>query len=44
LDVTNGIGAGGFSLETPFGKIFKINYRLFDDKELQNLEDIKINE
>ena len=44
LDVTNGIGAGGFSLETPFGKTFKINYRLFDDKELQNLEDIKINE
>jgi len=24
LDVTDGIGAGGFTLETPYGKTFKV--------------------
>lgn len=43
LDVSDGIGAGGFSLETPFGKTFKINYRLFTAEETNNLEAIKRN-
>lgn len=37
LDVLDGFGAGGFSLETPLGKTFKIHYRLFTEDELQNL-------
>ncbi len=37
LDVTDGIGAGGFSLETPYGKTFKVIYRLFTEEEAQNL-------
>ncbi|RAR70022.1 DUF779 domain-containing protein [Flavobacterium aciduliphilum] len=44
LDVTEGIGAGGFSLETPLGKTFIIKYRLFSELELQNLEAVRINE
>jgi len=44
LDVLDGIGAGGFSLETPFGKTFKVHYRLFTDEELPHLEEIKRNE
>lgn len=44
LDVTDAIGAGGFSLETPFGKTFKVNYRLFSEQEVENLEDLKFNE
>ncbi|MFZ4862002.1 DUF779 domain-containing protein [Sphingobacterium sp. Mn56C] len=28
LDVVDGFGPGGFSLETPLGKTFKINYTL----------------
>ena len=44
LDVTDGIGAGGFSLETPYGKTFKVNYRLFTEEEVQNLEKIRLNE
>ena len=44
LDVTDGIGAGGFSLETPYGKTFKVNYRLFTEEEAQNLEEIRLNE
>lgn len=44
LDVADGIGAGGFSLETPFGKTFKINYRLFTEEEATNLVDLKWNE
>ncbi len=44
LDVTDGIGAGGFSLETPYGKTFKVNYRLFTEEEVQNLEEIRLNE
>lgn len=41
LDVTDGFGPGGFSLETPLGKTFKIIYRLFTEEELKNLEPIK---
>lgn len=44
LDVTDAIGAGGFSLETPLGKTFIVHYRLFTDEENANLEDIKLNE
>ena len=43
LDVTDGIGAGGFSLETPYGKTFVVKYRLFTEEESQNLEEIKLN-
>lgn len=41
LDVLDGFGVGGFSLETPLGKTFKIHYRLFTDEELQNLIPVK---
>lgn len=41
LDVIDGFGAGGFSLETPLGKTFKIQYRLFTEDELKNLSPIK---
>lgn len=44
FDVTDGIGAGGFSLETPYGKTFKVNYRLFTEDEVDNLVNIKRNE
>lgn len=44
LDVTDGIGAGGFSLETPYGKTFVIKYRLFTEEESAHLEPIKFNE
>lgn len=37
LDVLDGFGVGGFSLETPLGKTFKIQYRLFSDQEIANL-------
>lgn len=40
LDVTDGFGPGGFSLETPFGKTFKVNYRLFTDEEINTLPDV----
>lgn len=40
LDVLDGFGPGGFSLETPLGKTFKIHYRLFTEEELQNLAPI----
>ena len=43
LDVTDAIGAGGFSLETPYGKTFVVKYRLFTEEESQNLEEIKLN-
>ena len=43
LDVTDAIGAGGFSLETPFGKTFIVKYRLFTEEESKNLEEIKLN-
>ncbi len=41
LDVVDGFGPGGFSLETPSGKTFKIDYKLFSEDELKNLEPIK---
>lgn len=41
LDVTDGHGPGGFSLETPLGKTFKVNYQLFSAEELENLEPVK---
>ncbi|QES92092.1 DUF779 domain-containing protein [Empedobacter brevis] len=43
LDVIDAIGAGGFSLEVPLGKTFKVNYRLFTPAETSQLENIKIN-
>ncbi len=44
LDVQDGFGVGGFSLETPLGKTFKIHYRLFTEEELQNLEPVVYND
>lgn len=44
LDVSDGIGAGGFSLETPYGKTFVVNYRLFTSDETLNLEEVKLND
>lgn len=41
LDVLDGFGPGGFSLETPLGKTFKVHYRLFTDEELDNLAPVK---
>lgn len=41
LDVVDGFGPGGFSLETPLGKTFKIQYRLFTAEELNTLEPVK---
>lgn len=41
LDVVDGFGPGGFSLETPYGKTFKVIYKLFSEEELENLEPIK---
>jgi uncharacterized protein (DUF779 family) len=41
LDVLEGFGPGGFSLETPLGKTFKIHYRLFTEEDLEELEPIK---
>ena len=41
LDVLDGFGPGGFSLETPYGKTFKVHYRLFTETELDNLEEVK---
>jgi hypothetical protein len=43
LDVTDGIGAGGFSLETPYGKTFVVHYRLFTEAELEQLTDLSYN-
>jgi uncharacterized protein (DUF779 family) len=42
LDVLDGFGTGGFSLEIPKGKTFKIHYRLFTPEELENLEEIEL--
>lgn len=44
LDVLEGFGPGGFSLETPLGKTFKVHYKLFTEDELNNLEDVRYNE
>ncbi|MBB4118932.1 hypothetical protein GGR32_001223 [Mesonia hippocampi] len=41
LDVLDGFGAGGFSLETPLGKTFKIQYRIFTEEEEKNLAPVK---
>lgn len=43
LDVIDAIGAGGFSLEVPLGKTFKVNYRVFTQEEIDQLEEVKIN-
>lgn len=40
LDVLEGFGPGGFSLETPLGKTFKVHYRLFTDEELKQIEPV----
>lgn len=40
LDVLDGFGVGGFSLEAPLGKTFKINYRIFTDEESGQLEPV----
>ncbi|MBP3942261.1 DUF779 domain-containing protein [Sphingobacteriaceae bacterium WQ 2009] len=40
LDVIDGIGVGGFSLETSRMKTFKIKYRLFSEEDLQHLSPI----
>ncbi len=37
LDVLDGFGPGGFSLESSLGKTFKIHYRLFTEEELAAL-------
>lgn len=44
LDVLDGFGPGGFSLESPLGKTFKVHYRLFNDEELKDLAPIVRNE
>ena len=44
LDVLEGFGVGGFSLETPLGKTFKIHYRLFTEEELNELEPVRLME
>ncbi|MGG5507713.1 MULTISPECIES: DUF779 domain-containing protein [unclassified Myroides] len=44
LDVTDGFGAGGFSLETPKQKTFTITYRMFTPEELSQLEEVILNE
>lgn len=41
LDVLDGFGVGGFSLETPLNKTFKIHYTLFTPEELENLAPVK---
>ncbi len=43
LDVIDAIGAGGFSLEVPLGKTFKVNYTLFSNAEQQQLPAVKLN-
>ena len=44
LDVLEGWGPGGFSLETLLWKTFKVHYRLFTVEELENLEPVKRSE
>lgn len=41
LDVLDGWGPGGFSLETPLGKTFKVNYTLFSEAELEALPPVR---
>ncbi len=40
LDIADGWGPGGFSLETPLGKTFKVNYTLFTEDQLNILEPV----
>ena len=40
LDVLDGFGPGGFSLESPLGKTFKVHYRLFTPEELEELSPV----
>lgn len=42
LDVLDGFGVGGFSLEAPLQKTFKIHYRIFTPEELENLAPVKL--
>lgn len=42
LDVVDGFGTGGFSLEIPKGVTFKVIYELFTDEELAQLDDVKL--
>lgn len=44
LDVLDGFGVGGFSLETPLNKTFKIHYTLFSESELTDLEPVRLAE
>jgi len=44
LDIADGFGTGGFSLETAKQKTFQIIYRLFEPDELKNLEEIVRND
>lgn len=37
LDVLEGFGPGGFSLESSLGKTFKLHYRLFTEEEIAAL-------
>jgi uncharacterized protein (DUF779 family) len=41
LDVLDGFGPGGFSLESALGKTFKVHYRLFTEEELKDLSQVK---
>lgn len=41
LDVIGGFGAGGFSLETPKNKTFKVNYSLFSEEQFNALPEVK---
>ena len=40
LDVIDGFGAGGFSLETPKNKTFKVNYTLFSEDDFNELAEV----
>lgn len=44
LDVSDGFGTGGFSLEIPKQKTFTIAYRMFTPEELDQLEEVILNE
>ena len=41
LDVIDAFGVGGFSLETPLKKTFRIEYRIFTPEEEKELEPVK---
>ena len=43
LNVVEGIGSGGFSLEVPKGKTFQTKHEILTEEELQNLPDLKYN-